>query len=226
MPEKWVEHWLTQERYAKYVRAAGGDHERALALYEWNAELAAALLHDLNHLEVGIRNAYDRALLRHPVVAGSDWLEPSTYERLFAAHIALDASGQPQDKNATPRSQIKAAKRVAGYTPGGPVPRGKVVAELTFGFWSYLSDNLHEKTLWVPSLHTAFVPGADRAKLHSAFTHLRAARNRVAHHESIFDQRAENVRRTVLFVARNLSPELHGYISRTSRLAGLLAARP
>ncbi|GAA4387400.1 hypothetical protein GCM10023153_01750 [Ornithinibacter aureus] len=34
----------------------------ALDLYEWNAEISAALLRDLAHLEVGLRNAYDRAL--------------------------------------------------------------------------------------------------------------------------------------------------------------------
>ncbi len=226
MEPQWVVDWLTAGRYAKYLRAAGGDHSRALALYEWNAELAAAFLHDLSHLEVGIRNAYDRTLLQHPAAGGGDWLEPPIYTLLFPAHFVTDRSGNHQDKNSTPRGQIKSARKAAGYVAGGGVPRGKAIAELMFGFWSYLTDSLHEKTLWVPALHTAFVAGADRTKLHNAMTELRDIRNRVAHHESVFDQRAENARRSIVYVARSLSPDLRDHLVSTSRLPKLLRAKP
>ena len=226
MHEQWIIEWLTAGRYAKYVRAAGGDHARALALYEWNADLAATVLHDLSHLEVGIRNAYDRALLQHPVTNGGDWLEPPTYTALLPPHWVTDDSGNLQDKNSTPRGQVKSARKAAGYIAGGPVPRGTVVAELMFGFWSYLTDSLHEKTLWVPALHEAFVPGADRARIHGAMRDLRDIRNRVAHHESVFDQHPENLRRSIVYVARNLSPDLQQHITRTSRLPSLLQSRP
>lgn len=226
MQPQWVVDWLTVGRYAKYVRAAGGDHARALAIYEWNADLAAALLHDLSHLEVGIRNAYDRALLQHPITNGGDWLAPPTYTALLPPHLGTDRSGNPQDKNSTPRGQIKNARKAAGYDAGDLVPRGKVIAEFMFGFWSYLTDSLHEKTLWVPALHEAFVPGADRAKLHAAMTELRDIRNRVAHHESVFDQRPENVRRSIIYVARSLSPDLQSHLADTSRLPALLESKP
>lgn len=226
MPQQWVVDWLTVGRYAKYLRAAGGDHSRALAIYEWNADLAAALLRDLSHLEVGIRNAYDRALLQHPVAAGGDWLEEQVCAALLPPHWVTDRSGGKHDKNATPRGQIKTARRAVGYTVSGSVPRGKVVAELMFGFWSYLTDGLHEKSLWVPTLHHAFVTGADRQKLHEAMTGLRTVRNRVAHHESVFDQRPENVRRAIVYVARALSPALQEHLTETSRIPALLRTRP
>lgn len=60
----------------------------------------------------------------------------------------------------------------------------------------------------VPVLHSAFVPGADRSELHAAMTGLCDTRNRVAHHESVFDQNPENVRRSIIYVARHLSPDL------------------
>ena len=47
--DAWIEQWLSSERFALYVRKSGGDRTRALALYEWNAKLSAAFLHDLNH---------------------------------------------------------------------------------------------------------------------------------------------------------------------------------
>ncbi|MGB7235837.1 MAG: hypothetical protein WBD41_07595, partial [Rhodococcus sp. (in: high G+C Gram-positive bacteria)] len=59
---QWVEDWLSAERFRTYLKRAGFDRGRALALHEWNAQLNAALLHDFAHLEVGLRNMYDRAL--------------------------------------------------------------------------------------------------------------------------------------------------------------------
>lgn len=224
--ESWIVDWLTVERLAKYVRAAGGDHARALAFYEWNARLSAELLHDLGHLEVGLRNAYDRALLAHPGIRGGDWIEQASFEQLLPVHRSLDSHGVPQDKNATPRAAIKTARRYARYTAGGRTPRGKVIAELMFGFWTYLSDGLHEKTLWVPALNRAYRPGTDRVKIHAALTDLRDVRNRLAHNESVFDRRPENIRRSLVFVARSLSPDLRDQILSTSRASDAISVRP
>ncbi|WP_158252967.1 hypothetical protein [Cryobacterium sp. Y62] len=58
----WIEEWLSTGRFSTYFTAAGGSRSRALELYEWNAKPSAAFLHDLSHLEVGLRNACDRQL--------------------------------------------------------------------------------------------------------------------------------------------------------------------
>jgi hypothetical protein len=60
----WVEAWLSGPRFSRYMNAAGGHRDKALQLYEWNTTLTAAVLHDLAHVEVAIRNAYDAALIR------------------------------------------------------------------------------------------------------------------------------------------------------------------
>lgn len=220
----WVDDWLTPERLRTYREAAGGDVALALALYEWNADLASAFLHDLGHLEIGLRNAYDRALLRLPGVE-ADWIDAAGALAAFPPHWAVDRQGVRRDKNATPRGAIRSARVRSGYG-GGVVPRGKAVAELGFGFWSYLTDDMHEKGLWVRALHTAYAAGSDRATLHRALSALREVRNRVAHHESIFDRAPESQRRYLVFVARHLSTELRDHIDATSRLPELLAARP
>lgn len=64
-PGPWVQRWLSRERHAVWLRAGGSDERVALELYEWNAQLSAAAFRDLSHLEVGLRNAYDRALSAH-----------------------------------------------------------------------------------------------------------------------------------------------------------------
>ena len=45
----------------------------SIYLYEWNAKLSAALLHDLSHLEVGLRNACDRQLAAAALPGDSHW---------------------------------------------------------------------------------------------------------------------------------------------------------
>jgi len=62
--------------------------------------------------------------------------------------------------------------------------------------------------------------------LHVALGELRGFRNRVAHHESVFDQQPENHRRRIVYVARHLSPDLHRHLTVHSRLPAILASRP
>jgi hypothetical protein len=224
----WIEDWLTTGRYLKYLRVAGGDHDRALAIYEWNNALAAALFRDISHLEIGLRNAYDRALLDHPAIAGGDWLDRDLYtDHLFPRHMAPDNNGQMQDKNSTPRANISSARKACDYgQEGSNTPRGKVIAELMFGFWTYLTNNLHEKTLWVPALHNAYKPGTDRPRIHEALTELRDVRNRISHHESVFDRQVEAQHRRVVFVAGHLSTELKDYVADTSKVSDIRRAKP
>lgn len=58
----WVEAWLSEPRLARYLAESGGDRARALDLYEWNLRLGAALMRDIAHVEVAVRNAYDRVM--------------------------------------------------------------------------------------------------------------------------------------------------------------------
>lgn len=71
----WVETRLSPQRFATYLRMAGHDRSRALALYEWSTSLNAALLHDFAHLEVGLRNMYDNALRGAVLPSNNHWLD-------------------------------------------------------------------------------------------------------------------------------------------------------
>ena len=59
---EWAGLWLSEERLVPYLEACGGDADRAVELHEWNISLAQVLMRDVAHLEVAMRNAYDRAL--------------------------------------------------------------------------------------------------------------------------------------------------------------------
>lgn len=144
-------------------RTACGEPTRALALYEWNSQVSAAFQRDLSHVEVALRNAYDGAAAGHWTGSGH-WLLDD-YTSVFAPVMRTkrDRRGATHrtDINAKPRSLIASAIDKAG----GPrrATDGKVAAELSFGFWRYLSSSAHEKTLWVPMLHHAFPARTNRA---------------------------------------------------------------
>lgn len=76
--DAWIESWLSAGRFSTYLEAGGGSRKRALDLYEWNAKLSAAFLHDLSHLEVGLRNACDRQLAAAVLPGDKHWTDPDT----------------------------------------------------------------------------------------------------------------------------------------------------
>jgi hypothetical protein len=109
-----------------------------------------------------------------------------------------------------------------------------VIAELTFGFWRYLSTTAHHHPLWIPYLHNAFTPSTARQAVDAPVGRLHQLRNRIAHHEPLlrrntatgvlslttqhlFDRLAD-----LLAVAELISPELHDYIAATSNVRAKL----
>jgi hypothetical protein len=220
----WVEAWLSPSRFGVYLAETGGDRQRALELYQWNTAVSCAVLHDLGHLEVALRNAYAAALdatwrgARH-------WLDdPASPLRAPLWRTKRGGVRGPRrvDVNDKPRQTIDAA--LARY--GMQAPPGKIIADLSLGLWRYLSSSAHEKTLWVPHLHRAFPPGTDRSKVDKAIGNLHGLRNRAAHWEPLLAAPLKRRMDELLWVAGLLSPELAAYIAHNSQVAALLARRP
>ncbi len=223
----WIETWLSTGRFGTYLSAARGSRPLALALYEWNARLGAAFLHDLGHLEVGLRNAYDRALSAATSLGDSHWTEIPTILKLFPPVMKNDPLQQRLvDANEIPRDQIERARRDAAVSGNASPLPGKVVAEVMFGFWTYLTSNAHEKTIWVPYLHTAYHFKTDRRKIHQTLYELREFRNRVAHHEPLLVG-SEFERRKIISVASRLLPKAAvDHFKLNSDVLTILSARP
>lgn len=215
----WVQQWLSTPRHAVYLTAADNDADQALALYEWNSQLSAALHRDLAHLEVGLRNAYNAALQNrwpgppHWTARGHEVFAP-LYRTRGRRHI---------DVNHQPRQHLHRAANAAG---GEQAPPGKVIAELPFGFWRYLSSTAHEKTLWVPCLHRAFPRGTDRREIDQPVGRLHQLRNRVAHHEPLLRTNVAGRLADLTRVASLINPELGQYLTATTTVPGWLAHRP
>lgn len=157
-----IQRTITQERLTRYLRATGGNVSRALELYELNVQLSTCLYGLLHGLEITVRNAEHHALT-------TSYGTASWYDLAPLTAYWVD--------------QVNKAKAKPGV---GGIP-GKVVAELTFGFWVDLLQNRHHWNLWVrQKLHTAF-PNArlHRSKIHDRLKEIQLIRNRISHHEPI-----------------------------------------
>ena len=169
-----------------------------------------------------------RAIASLPATLPGDahWTDPATLLTLFPVVMRRDrAAGRSRDVNKIPRGNVGRARLNTATTPQAqPVP-DKVVAELMFGFWTYLFADAHEKTIWVPHLHKAFPAGTDRNRLNDALAALRDFRNRVAHHENILNG-SESERRRIVFVIRLLSGDALAHFKANSGVATILASRP
>jgi hypothetical protein len=213
----WLTRWLSAPRLATFVAAAGGDVDYALALYTWNSRVSAAFLRDLADLEVLVRNAYDSAIVarRH---GGQHWLRDSTFVLL---RPRLRRNGQ--DANYRTRKIVADAIKDAG---GAAASDGKIVAQLSFGFWRHMTAKTHEHGLWVPYLRNAFVTGASRHEVDSRMASLGLLRNRIAHHEAVLGRDLHKDRGDILEVSGWIDEHVREYIEATSDVSGLLAARP
>ena len=60
---------LGADRLQSYLEDCDNDLDRALDLYAWNAQIAAAFLEDLGRLEVVLRNRFDHALTEYAISA-------------------------------------------------------------------------------------------------------------------------------------------------------------
>lgn len=169
---------LSHARMATYEAASKvtkDDDPSALILYAWNAEVSGALLAPLHVCEVVIRNAVNDALER---IYGNKWPWSPTFERSL-----------PDPKiGYSPRKDLQSARRSAHTT-------GKVIPELKFVFWQKMFTSRYDIRLWDIHLHNVLPQlditkgvTANRQMIYDQLEQLRKLRNRIAHHEPIFNR--------------------------------------
>ena len=156
-----LERTITKERLKRYLGATAKDLPRALRLYEYNVQLSEALYGLLHGLEVAVRNAANHAL-------AASYGTPTWYD-----HSPLSQHW---------KQQLADAKNAVGATTPG-----KVIAELTFGFWVELLSRHHHNDLWVRRRLFKAFPNTSlhRKKIHERLKTIQRLRNRISHHEPV-----------------------------------------
>src|SRR5699024_3153032 len=186
---------------------------------------------DISHFEIALRNSYDMAIAKHWNGKAHWLLDPDSPAVTPIWRIKKDRSGlkRGSDVNYPNRRAVDAAIRQCGGRHAAP---GKVMAELSFGFWRYLTSAPREKSLWVPYVHDAYPPKTKRSYVDHAIGTIHAVRNRVAHHEPLFDrsktpeQEPVQMHASLIRVLEMLAPDVATHVASSSTVATVLDDRP
>ncbi len=164
---------LSADRLDAYRQPGDADGLDGIARYLWNVALSEALYATLDALEVALRNTLHDEL---SALYGPSWftrpglLRPSEAQRVTEALAILGRQRKP-------------------------LTAGRVVAELTFGFWTSLCDRVYERPLWQPLWRRRTVlphlPRRHRTRQYVSahLNGIRLLRNRVFHYEPVWHWR-------------------------------------
>jgi hypothetical protein len=190
---KKVEAVLAVERLDAYRQMDSAAPDVTLARYLWNMALCEALYSPLQIAEIALRNALHRRLSEH--FHTDRW-----YQRLGEF---------------TPKQEEQVTTAIDTLTRmNKPDTPGRVVAELSFGFWTaFFNHTYARKPLGAKlvSATFAFAPKYERSlkRQDQLWTTIRELRNRVFHHERILhwkDLKAQHA--DMLNVIGWIGPEL------------------
>ncbi|WP_426960404.1 hypothetical protein [Muricoccus radiodurans] len=216
-PEK-VADALSRDRLSKYLARTGGNADRALTLYVWNAEVGAALTVVLSQVEIGLRNAIHRALAD---AFGPDWHRVARF------------------RNAHPRVQAELDKAEGRLRKGSPsLP--DIIAASDFNLWRELLRPAYGGIFWSKRIPLAFpsitLTGHERqilTALHARAELLQDLRNRIAHHEPIIGSNWEPIgakladrHREAVELLGWISPDLARWVLSRDHFAAVMAACP
>jgi len=182
---------FSQARFNRYVHACNHDIESAIALYKYNIQASQALYPLISILEVALRNGIDRVLMNH--LKDDNWL--LTQRHQFAHHpgmIYKDPRGNILFDGFFAEKLKKTETKLKHLCI--PVTQGKLVSELTFGFWVKFFDTNAIKVLRGAPLD-AFTnkPHKKLALVHSHLNSIVTLRNRIAHNEPICFDNSGNI---------------------------------
>ena len=200
---------VSHERLEAYrKRGTDGGDENLFAHYAWNMALSESLYPSLQGLEVCLRNSiHDAASGRF----GSEaWFDTDS------VLLAPERAKVVEAKNALSKSRKS-------------LEPGRVIAELTFGFWTSLFDVRYEQRLW-PWLLKPIAPAMPkslrtRKNLSRRFNKIRILRNRIFHHEPIWHWRDLSAQHAEMLEAVSwVSPAMRDFLVAFDRFPDIVAA--
>jgi hypothetical protein len=204
-----IEEILHTERIDAY-RRDGADANLTLSRYLLNMALSESLYPALQFAEIALRNAVHREL---SIRCGTDAWYDSPLARL--------TPWQQEKVNQAKESLSKCRK---------PHTAGRIVAELTFAFWTGFFNNCHARTGIGSYLAKTVFPHASAqdqylSKLDKRWQHIRDLRNRVFHHERILHWKYLDAQhQAILEMIGWMTPNLRNLASTLDRFASIREA--
>lgn len=187
-----LEPYISRARLSTYSTFfAPTNQVELLGCYLWSKEVAAAFFPLLQMLEVALRNSIHNEA-RQPQALGPHWFD----------NIATKQNLDPNQRRivrAVNRSVVDARNQIRkdlNLSPSHTVSEDRIVAKMTFGFWTNLFSaafevNRNPQSLW-PALLRPVFPNAprgarDRAIIQRKLLTIKTFRNKAFHHEPVWN---------------------------------------
>ncbi|MBD1203920.1 MAG: Abi family protein [Rhodobacteraceae bacterium] len=201
---------LSERRLARYAPAAADGAVSTADMYLWNCALCEAFYLPLHFAEITSRNTIHSALL----YKGEHWYENQTFRQLLDPHY---------------RSELDKALADEREQHGGAVDAHHLVSALSMGFWQHMATVRFERFLFPRGIQKNFLHAPwqkKRQDLHDLVEGLRRWRNRIAHHNAIFDKGPAAKYQEALDLISWSSPDLSRWVAARSRVSQVINERP
>ncbi|NUW57572.1 MULTISPECIES: Abi family protein [Cronobacter] len=217
-----LESFISAERLDIYEKHLKVEPHQVMSAYYWNKALAGAMIPALQCLEVTLRNALDQAIQSTPPpgavglwLTDHNWIfslprymGKKAYPKLNVRYKMAKKPGEPRDAQGVLLDQYGhrvIARKVREETlvdqardniaaEGKLITPARVIAGLSFGFWTTLLGRKYEdsnsKALLWPNLESVVFPhlpaGYNMEDIRRSFHLIRLLRNRLSHHEALW----------------------------------------
>ena len=218
-----LQRWFSTERMSTYVCSAQMTDCDVIDLYVWNGRISKALLEDIAHVEVLLRNFMSKRLAK--ACGHEDWYKDD-------ARFRFNSS-----KTRRFETSVMEIERQIRHS-GKPVTPGRVIADMSLGSWCFLLSSRLEQTVWRALRDPANggmpnYPSRKRAVFESHVKTMRDLRNRLSHQEHLVldnlmdeDRYLDGQCANLDWIARVIDPKAADWIRSQSRVTALRARRP
>lgn len=215
---------ISNDRFNAYRRSGDRDDFDVLTRYLWNAMLCEALYPAVQAFEVALRNSLYHAIESAYPASEADCEDVASWLDFKVPII------HPNEVHRIPDAKFALARQAKQLTPG------RLIAELNLNFWRKLLHKPYGDRsasapgyFWPRLIPVAF-PAVGRrfnniARISEAVDEIYAMRNRMFHHEPIFDQ-VRQKHGTLLRVIRWIEPELEATVRKFDRLPATFSLEP
>lgn len=193
--ESSLQRSISAPRMSRYLRQTGHDFTRAMDLYLWNSRLSKSLQFPLQVAEVTLRNAVHEHL--QMLGMPSEWaFDVPSMQKLNAKNAEIVRSINKsierllQSKMKPAQYDLNVRNANHQFIPSFEIiGTDDVIAKLPFETWMHMFDYQFEND-WNITLRRVFpniAPTTFRKGLFNQIGQIKTLRNRIAHHEPIFD---------------------------------------
>ena len=203
---------FSEVRMTPYYKT-GEKFEQAFARYQWNIQLAEAMLPSLHYLEVALRNRLNTLIGTH---YGQNWL--------ISRPIVLLSAEQNKILDDMRDRYLREKRKEPSHDD--------LVARMGFGFWFAYFHKRFDPILWhrKKAMETVFpyIPSERRLRGHiqPKLGAIKDIRNRIAHHEPVWNMKPSliDVHQICLELIAGMSPEAVKQLNQIDRLNQIYAA--